>query len=292
MTNTLRLNGGVPGSQWGQIHLNNGSYNLIIRQDTGNFFFLVGSNPDGQWNSLRPFIINLASGNLTSENGQNFFGGTTINTSCLLSSSVPLRLATGNGDTGIAMELPSSTAPLLNLQSNFRGTVNTAYNGACFRIDMRNSPLYQWFYRDAGSGFENLIMSLSFNGSLYVQSNATATRWLTPVSAGGHNTGIERGIEFTLTGSTGYTNTGLFLEPGHSYIIYCSTVGNPFGNNNQWHVYCLVFFYAGNVQGFTVANFSQNNINIIIQANTWSVMYQTPGGSGSYTAYVSAQRVS
>jgi hypothetical protein len=167
MTNTLRLNGGVPGSQWGQLHLNNGSYNLIMRQDTGNFFFLIGANPDGQWNSLRPFIINLASGLLTSENGQNFYGGTTINTSCLLTSGVPLRLATGNGgDTGIAMELASSTTPIMNLQSNFRGTTNTAQLGACFRIDTRNSPLYQWFYRPAGSGTENIIMNLNSGGDL------------------------------------------------------------------------------------------------------------------------------
>ena len=203
-------------------------------------------------------------------------------------------MATGNGGhTGLAMELPSGTTPLLNLQSNFRGTTNTSYAGACFRIDMRNSPLYQWFYRAPGSGTENMIMSLNSSGNLYVQSMATnGSGWLTSASGAGYNTGIQTGVQFTLSGSTGYTDTGLYLEAGHSYTIYCSTVGNPFGGNNQWHVYCLVFWYASGVQGYTVANFSQNNINIIIQAGTGSVMYQTPGGGGSYQAFVSAQRMS
>ena len=179
------------------------------------------------------------------------------------------------------------------MQSNFRGTTNTSYAGACFRIDMRNSPLYQWFYRGAGSGVENMIMSLNSSGNLYVQSYATSgSGWLTGASAGGYNTGVQAGVQFTLYGSTGYTATGLYVEAGHSYIIYISTVGNSFGSNNQWFTYSLVFWYASGVQGFTVANFSQNNINVIIQASTGSVMYQTPGGSGAYTAFASAQRVS
>jgi hypothetical protein len=166
LTNTLQLNGGSTGAKWGQIHMNNGAYNLIMRQDTESFYLLIGSNPDGQWNGLRPFAITLSSGLLWSENGQRLSGGTEISTSCILSSGVPLRMATGNGDTGIAMELASSTTPLLNLQSNFRGTYNTAYLGACFRIDTRNAPLYQWLYRPPSSGTENMIMNLNSAGDL------------------------------------------------------------------------------------------------------------------------------
>jgi hypothetical protein len=201
-------------------------------------------------------------------------------------------LATGNGDTGIAMELPSSTTPIFNLQSNFRGTTNTSYAGACFRIDMRNTPLYQWFYRAPGSGTENMIASMNSVGNYTITGYGNGTAWQTQASAGGYNTQIQNGVQFTLTGSTGYTATGLTVEAGHSYLIYISTVGNPFGANNQWHVYSLVFWYASNVQGYTVANLSQNNINVIIEANSGNVLYQTPGGSGAYTAFVSASRVS
>jgi hypothetical protein len=286
MNNTLRLNGGTPGSQWGQIHLNNGAYNLIMRQDTGNFFFLVGANPDGQWNSLRPFYFSLSTGLLTSENGQNFTGGTTINTSCNLSSGVPLKLATGNGDTGLAMELASGTTPIMNLQSNFRGTTNTGYLGACFRIDTRNLPLYQWFYRPAGSGTENLIMNLNSSGGLgcstltlastsqqtyaprqvLIGSNNTVCEWGQLMSysfrCGGGGFGWGTNCWMDVVG--GQYNSGPGALPASSYMAK-STSGSRVSFSGTWSAYLganlmgmnVYFYNVGNLQYYFGGTFYQ-----------------------------------
>ena len=276
MTNTLRLNGGVPGSQWGQIHMNNGAYNFIMRQDGNDLYFLIGSNPDGQWNSLRPLYIQLASGLLVSENGQNFTGGTTINTTCLLSSGVPLRLATGNGgDTGIAMELASGTTPIMNLQSNFRGTTNTAHLGACFRIDTRNSPLYQWFYRPAGSGTENIIMNLNSSGNLgcstltlsntsqqtsaprqvLIGSNNTVSEWGQLMSysfrCGGGGFGWGTNCWMDVVG--GQYNSGPGALPASSYMVK-STSGSRISFSGTWSAYLGANLMGMNVYFYNVSN--------------------------------------
>jgi hypothetical protein len=264
-----------------------GSAVALTYNTSGNYGALICLGPSVSWRDMyyvaqNHYFKNGATSLASIDTSGNITAFGTI-----------FNMTTSNGTTGLQTELASSTTPLLNIQSNFRGTTTTSYLGACFRIDTRNSPLYQWFYRAASSTTENMIMSLNSNGNLYVQSLASSdSGWLTGTSSGGYNTGIQTGIQFTLSGSTSNTATGLYLTAGHSYIIYCSTVGNSFGSNNQWYVYCLVFWYASGTQGYTVANFGQNNINITVQATTGSVLYQTPGGSGSYTAFVSAQRMS
>ena len=76
-TYTNRLNG-LNG--YGQLHFNNGSYNLMQRQDGGAFYILIGNGTDAQWNSYRPFYITLNDGVLYSQNGQRFTGGTQVDT--------------------------------------------------------------------------------------------------------------------------------------------------------------------------------------------------------------------
>ena len=58
----------------GQQRIVCGNYGVIVRNDGGAFYFLLTSagGPYGGWNALRPFIIDLASGNLYSSNSQRF----------------------------------------------------------------------------------------------------------------------------------------------------------------------------------------------------------------------------
>jgi hypothetical protein len=49
-----------------QVRMISGNYGVLLRNDGGNFYFLVtnAGDPSGTWNNLRPFLFNLASGNV------------------------------------------------------------------------------------------------------------------------------------------------------------------------------------------------------------------------------------
>jgi len=87
-----------------QIHLhaaNNGTsaQTIILRNDGSNYYNLISAAntapASASWNTLRPFYINLSSGLLQSDNGQNFNGGTTL-------ASGNLTLSSGNLNFGAA----------------------------------------------------------------------------------------------------------------------------------------------------------------------------------------------
>ena len=63
-----------------------GNYGVFFRNDGGTFYLMLTSSGDpyGNWNGLRPFYIDLASGNLYSNNAQRFGGtATSCPTACL-----------------------------------------------------------------------------------------------------------------------------------------------------------------------------------------------------------------
>jgi len=73
---TLEVNGtikssgeqiGTMGSGYGQSRFVNGNYGIINRNDGSNYYILItaSGDPYGIWNGLRPFTLNLASGDLT-----------------------------------------------------------------------------------------------------------------------------------------------------------------------------------------------------------------------------------
>lgn len=68
-----------------QFYLKNSTNNdptVIHRADGSSYYILLsdaGTTPSATWNTLRPFAINQTTGLLSSQNGQDFRGGTTIN---------------------------------------------------------------------------------------------------------------------------------------------------------------------------------------------------------------------
>lgn len=65
MTGTLNITGMSDGTC--QQRFVNGNYGLMFRQDSSNFYMLLTNKDDpyGSWNDLRPFSINLSTGDFT-----------------------------------------------------------------------------------------------------------------------------------------------------------------------------------------------------------------------------------
>lgn len=71
---------------------------VIHRNDSANYYILLSNastSLDGNWNGLRPLYINLTSGKLHSQNGQDFTGGTRVFSSMNL-ANIELDFTTAN----------------------------------------------------------------------------------------------------------------------------------------------------------------------------------------------------
>lgn len=71
---------------------------VIHRNDSSNYYILfsdAGTSPSGTWNTLRPLYMNLTSGKLYSDNGQELSGGTKVYTSMNL-ANIELDFTTAN----------------------------------------------------------------------------------------------------------------------------------------------------------------------------------------------------
>ena len=103
--NELKLNG-LGGA--GQLRMIYDKYAAIIRNDGGALYLPLLTNKDninGSWNDLRPLYIDLASGKIFSNNGQQFSGGTTINGNTIVDGITNIHAgnpygAKGNMDKG------------------------------------------------------------------------------------------------------------------------------------------------------------------------------------------------
>src|SRR4030042_2558670 len=67
----LDVNGEITSRSANSFRLRQSTYSSILRNDGAGFYLLLtnSGDPDGTWNSLRPFTVNLASGSLNLGNG-------------------------------------------------------------------------------------------------------------------------------------------------------------------------------------------------------------------------------
>jgi hypothetical protein len=92
---TTGLNG------YGQYRMIAGSYGVMWRQDGSNTYLLITNPGDqyGSWNSLRPFIVNNATGRITHENNLTCNGGNYVFTSVPQNTSQYSQPVLFDGDT-------------------------------------------------------------------------------------------------------------------------------------------------------------------------------------------------
>ncbi|CUY89195.1 Uncharacterised protein [Serratia marcescens] len=92
--------------------LANGNTGVMLRNDGKDFYALTtptGQAQDGQWNTLRPFSFNLASGRVALRNGVDISGGAMVS---------------HNADISTATTGP---APLINGQVYNAATIHTKF---------------------------------------------------------------------------------------------------------------------------------------------------------------------
>jgi hypothetical protein len=104
MPSTLTVNGGGNPNVIRLVY--NAGYGISLYSDNGNFYFLVTASGDpwGNFNGLRPFYFNLASGSVTMAQGASIASGLTVSSGLSLTSgsvvvssgSVSINTATAN----------------------------------------------------------------------------------------------------------------------------------------------------------------------------------------------------
>ena len=150
---------------FGQIRMVSGNYGAFWRNDGGNFYLLFTDSGDqyGGWNDLRPFQVNLVSGNVYMKHSLSVDDPVTI-------------YATGSTSTA------NDQFGLTGANDSFNIYANTsAYNGGVASIffglrDSTNYPLARIYAKD-----EQTVNGDAFLGGLYFQTGygtalATAMR--------------------------------------------------------------------------------------------------------------------
>ena len=87
----------------------NGNYPTVIHRTDGTTYYVLLSAPGtgftDQWNDLRPFSINLATGRLGSNNGQDFAGGMAVTGSLTLNGAGVWTAANDGAGSGLDADL-------------------------------------------------------------------------------------------------------------------------------------------------------------------------------------------
>lgn len=96
--------GGFVSSSANGFRIANSNNGIIMRKDASSFFLLCSTESAGlgNWNTLRPFAIDIASGRVTMANGQVLAGGQTLSGNTTIKDTLTLSnaLSVDNGGTG------------------------------------------------------------------------------------------------------------------------------------------------------------------------------------------------
>ena len=165
--------------------------------------------------------------------------------------------------------------------TNFAGGMNYSINGTT--VGFMDAPTaannMRW-----SSNTGNLILRSATN-NLQIESQLTSFA----IGQGSH-VAINGGNAFNMTGSAN-VGTGCFLPTGFNlYKVYISTTGNSFGTSDQWFTEATVRYNITAYNG-TVTNIAANNCYVSVQSFDGQIFCYCPGGSGTYPAWVSWQRV-
>ena len=125
-----------------------GNKSALIRFDGGNFWILFSDTSTGSYNSLRPLQINASTGFLVSENGQSFYGGTSINGT--------LSVSNGNIKTTNNVEAKGSVS------------VNGGLFGSFIELSF-STPHIDFHYRNSTADYTSRLIE-DVSGSIYLRT--------------------------------------------------------------------------------------------------------------------------
>jgi hypothetical protein len=203
------------------LHTGGTASTVIHRNDGSDYYVLLsaaGSSASGTWNTLRPLTINLATGVLSSSNGQSFAGGTTITGNMTASGQVQGTSLIGNQisissstiDSNISARLSvGGTRSFASFTTGLSLAISSAiqsYTGAATTI---NTPVGSVYISAPSIASSTNQLTITNSASLYIDGPPVA------------------GINTVLT-----NRYALYVGTGPSYLSGDVTVGGVLNVDN------------------------------------------------------------
>ncbi|WJD89839.1 tail fiber domain-containing protein [Serratia marcescens] len=209
--------------------LANGNTGVMLRNDGRDFYALTtvgGQALNGQWNTLRPFSFNLASGRVALRNGVDISGGAVV-----------------SHNDGIAA-VTTGPAPLINGQTYGAPAVNTNFiSGNVTTTMMMSTRLVAGkeemgvlAYRDVKGTWNEIQVRPNHELSVGQLVKRNVDGWI--VAAG--NKTVNNNTERTTNGLSIRGNGGLFAETYHlerigQHQLMVLHVGKTSGGEDGWY---------------------------------------------------------
>ncbi|HEJ8021007.1 TPA: tail fiber domain-containing protein [Serratia liquefaciens] len=208
--------------------LANGNTGVMLRNDGKDFYALTtpgGQAQDGQWNTLRPFSFNLASGRVALRNGVDISGG------AMVSHNAGISTAT------------TGPSPLINGQVYDAAAVHTDFTSGNVTTTMRmNSRVIAGkedygllSYRDRQGNWNELRIRANAELSVGQLTKRNAQGWFTassPENADKSRESITNGLYLQ---NSGNKHVKIYH---HDHVSYNELVINVSdGNKNSWFVF-------------------------------------------------------
>ena len=246
----LDVNGEVASRSSNAFRLRNSSYSTILRNDNSDFYMLLtdSGNPDGTWNALRPFRLNLSTGNVYIGNGAlTVYHGGNVGIGTTTPSSRMVIQPTGTWDDNI---------PIFEVKNKIGVPILAVYNnGVKILVEdtdgkgVKGGFAIGGFDPTKGAGDETVnLMTVS----------ADSIRLFIDNSAG---KGVKGGFAIgSFDDSKGvYAREFMNITPqASSYGQYNTFIGNSAGKSNTTGAFNT---FIGNLSGF--ANNTGNNNTFI-----------------------------
>jgi len=211
----------------GQFRMVSGNYGAFWRNDGSNLYLLFTASGDqyGTWNSLRPFMVGLASGDVTMSHNVGIGGGLT------LSQTNPSITSGGSYITIPYGIYVSGGTPYFANQAQFRGGIHND-SAAYLQIDGGTSG-YSYFSGNVGIGSTSPAGLLDVANIMYTDTSnkRLIMRAVDGSSEGGeiYMSGAGSNVGFTLDNNT--SNARIFWDSGTHYL----QVNGDLYANNYYH---------------------------------------------------------
>ncbi|MCP1106326.1 tail fiber domain-containing protein [Serratia nevei] len=209
--------------------LANGNTGVMLRNDGHDFYALTtpgGQALNGQWNTLRPFSFNLASGRVALRNGVDISGGAVVSHNDGIAAVTTGPASLINGQT--------YSAPAMN--TNFiSGNVTTTMVMST-RLVAGKEDMGVLAYRDVKGTWNEIQIRPNHELSVGQLVKRNVNGWI--VAAG--NQTVNNNTERTTNGLSIQGNGGLFAETYHlerigQHQLMVLHVGKTTGGEDGWY---------------------------------------------------------